>query len=83
MNSTSGAATTLAVKTALALNSNVTSFNISVETNGNGVTLTGQVPTTNDKRFTEEIARSANGVTNVVNYLQLDLKIQAADAARH
>ena len=82
MDSTSAAATTTAVKTALALNSNVSAFAISVATSGNDVTLTGQVPTADNKRAAEEIARSTKGVTNVVNNLQVDPKMQAAEAAR-
>ena len=82
MDNTSAAATTTAVKTALALNSNVSAFDISVATSGNDVTLTGQVPTADNKRAAEEIARSTKGVTNVVNNLQVDPKIQAATAAK-
>jgi hyperosmotically inducible periplasmic protein len=81
-DSTSGAATTTAVKTALALNSNVSSYDIHVESNINDVTLTGQVPTTEDKRVAEEVARSTKGVSNVVNNLQVDPKMLAATAAK-
>jgi len=88
MESTSDAATTAAVKTALALNKQVSAFDIHVEsgnnaaTSNNNVTLTGQVPTDDDKRVAEEIARGTKGVANVVNNLQVDPKIQAANAAR-
>ena len=82
MDSTSGAATTTAVKTALALNNNVASFDIHVETSNNDVTLTGQVPTVEDKRVAEEVARSTKGVANVVNNLQVDPKMLAATAAK-
>ena len=82
LNSTSGAATTTAVKTALALNKQVSAFDVHVETSNNEVTLTGQVPTTDDKRVAEEIARGTKGVANVVNNLQVDPKVQAATAAK-
>ncbi|MBI1762370.1 MAG: BON domain-containing protein [Acidobacteria bacterium] len=82
VDSTSGTATTTAVKTALALNNNVASFDIHVETSNNDVTLTGQVPTVEDKRIAEEVARSTKGVANVVNNLQVDPKMLAATAAK-
>lgn len=82
LDGTSGAATTTAVKTALALNSNVSSFDIHVETSNDAVTLTGQVPTVEDKRVAEEVARSTNGVAKVVNNLEVDPKMVAATAAK-
>ncbi len=88
MESTSAAATTTAVKTALALNKRVSGFDIHVETinnvatSNNDVTLTGQVPTADDKRVAEDIARGTKGVADVVNKLDVDPKIQAANAAR-
>ena len=82
MESTSAAATTTAVKTALALNKRVSGFDIHVETINNDVTLTGQVPTADDKRVAEDIARGTKGVADVVNKLDVDPKIQAANAAR-
>lgn len=82
MDNTSGAATTTAVKTALALNSNVASYDIHVETNNNDVTLSGQVPTVEDKRVAEEVASSTKGVANVVNNLLVDPKMLAATAAK-
>ncbi len=79
---TGDAATTTAVKAALALNNRVSSFDIHVETNKNDVTLTGQVPTEDDKRVAEEITRSTNGVAKVVNNLVADPGIQAANAEK-
>ena len=67
---------------ALALNKQVSAFDVHVETSNNEVTLTGQVPTTDDKRVAEEIARSTKGVAKVVNHLQVDPKIQAVNAAK-
>jgi len=81
---TEDAGTTAAVKSALALNKQVAAFNIHVEsannvgTTDNNVTLTGQVPTEDDKRVAEEIARSTKGVANVVNNLEVAPKVQAA-----
>jgi osmotically-inducible protein OsmY len=80
------AATTSAVKSALALNKQLSSFDIHVDStnnpgkSGNDVTLTGHVPSEDDKRVAEEIARSTKGVANVVNNLQVDPKTQAANA---
>jgi len=82
---TEDAGTTAAVKSALALNKQVAAFNIHVEsannvgTTDNNVTLTGQVPTEDDKRVAEEIARSTKGVANVVNNLEVAPKVQAAN----
>ena len=81
---TEDAGTTAAVKSALALNKQVASFDIHVDSannpasKDNNVTLTGQVPTEDDKRIAEEIARSTKGVANVVNYLQAGAMAQAA-----
>jgi len=82
---TEDAATTTAVKSALALNKQLSSFDIHVgstnnpDKSGNDVTLTGHVPTEDDKRVAEEVARSTKGVANVVNNLQVDPKAQAAN----
>src|SRR5882724_6321778 len=75
---TSDTATTTAVKTALALNKQVSTFDIHVATNNNIVTLTGQVPTDNDRKAAEDIARNTKGVDNVMNNLSVDPKAQAA-----
>ena len=81
---TEDAATTSAVKSALALNKQLSSFDIHVDStnnpgmSGNDVTLTGQVPAEDDKRVAEEIARSTKGVANVVNNLEVVPKAQAA-----
>lgn len=72
------AATTSAVKTALSLNQQVSSLDIHVETTGDRVTLSGQVPTADDKRLAEEIAQSTKGVGSVTNDLQVDPTVQAA-----
>ena len=85
---TEDAATTSAVKSALALNKQLSSFDIHVDStnnpgkSGNDVTLTGHVPTEDDKRVAEEIARGTKGVANVVNNLQVDPKPQAANVEK-
>jgi len=82
---TEDAATTSAVKSALALNKQLSSLDIHVDStnnpgkSGNDVTLTGQVPTEDDKRVAEEIARSTKGVANVVNNLEVVPKAQASN----
>ena len=82
-NYTEDAATTSAVKSALALNKRLSSLDIHVDSrnnpgkDGNDVTLTGHVPTEDDKRVAEEVTRSTKGVANVVNNLEVDPKIQA------
>jgi len=85
---TEDTATTSAVKSALALNKQLSSSDIHVDStnnpgkSGNDVTLTGRVPTEDDKRVAEEIARSTKGVANVVNNLQVDPKTQAANTEK-
>ena len=82
---TEDAGTTAAVKSALALNKQVASFDIhvdsanNVDTKDNNVTLTGHVPTEDDKRVAEEIARSTKGVAIVVNNLEAAPKTKAAN----
>jgi osmotically-inducible protein OsmY len=85
---TEDASTTAAVKSALALNKQLSSLDIHVDSinnpgkSGNDVTLTGHVPSDDDKRVAEEIARSTKGVGNVVNNLQVDPKTQSSNAEK-
>ena len=78
-------ATTSAVKSALALNKQLSGLDIHVfsrnnpATSGNDVTLTGRVPTEDHKRAAEEIARNTKGVANVVNNLEVVSSIQVAN----
>jgi hypothetical protein len=74
------AATTSAVLTALGLNKQLSDSDIHVETSNNKVTLSGQVPSADDKRLAEEIAQGTKGVASVVNNLQVDLKVRAQNA---
>ena len=82
---TEDASTTAAVKSALALNKQLAPLDIHVssannaDTKDNNVTLTGHVPTEDDKRVAEEIARGTKGVANVVNALEVEPKLQAAN----
>ncbi len=79
---TEDAATTTAVKTALALNAQIAPFDIHIETSSNTVTLTGQVPTEDDKQVTEKIVRGTKGVANVVNGLRVDPAMQAVNVEK-
>jgi len=85
---TESAATTSAVKSALALNKQLAAFDIHVDSSnnpgksGNDVTLTGHVATEDDKRVAEEITRGTKGVADVVNNLQVDAKAQSANAEK-
>lgn len=85
---TESAATTSAVKSALALNKQLAASDIHVDSSnspgksGNEVTLTGHVATEDDKRVAEEITRSTKGVADVVNNLQVDAKAQSANAEK-
>lgn len=85
---TEDAGTTGAVKSALALNKQVASLDIhvssanNVDTNDNNVTLTGKVPTEDDKRVAEEVARSTKGVASVVNKLEVEPKLLATNAGK-
>jgi osmotically-inducible protein OsmY len=82
------AATTSAVKSALALNKQLSSFDIHVDSinnpgkSGNDVTLSGHVPTEDDKRIAEEVTHGTKGVANVVNNLQVDPRAQAVNAEK-
>jgi len=68
---TDEATTTSAVKTALAMNKQVASLDVHVETTSDGVKLTGHVPNADDKRVVEEIAHGTKGVTSVVNNIEI------------
>jgi len=80
--STDDATTTSAVKTAIALNKRISSFDTHVESNNSTVTLTGQVPTEDDKKVVEEVTRGTRGVGTVVNNLQVDPRITAINAEK-
>lgn len=85
---TEDAATTSAVKSAIALNKQLSTLDIHVDSinspgkSGNDVTLTGHVPTEDDKRVAEEITRSTKGVGDVVNNLEVDPQTQSANAEK-
>jgi osmotically-inducible protein OsmY len=82
---TEDVATTSAVKSALALHKQLSGFDIHVfsrnnpGSSGNDVTLTGRVPTEDDKRVAGEVARSTKGVANVVNNLEVVPAIQVGN----
>lgn len=79
---TGDAATTTRIKAAISLNKQVANLDIHVETNNSNVTLTGRVPTENDKRVAEEIVRGTRGVDALTSNLQVDPGIQAASSTR-
>lgn len=85
---TEDAGTTAAVKSALALNKQVASLDIhvssanNVDTKDNNVTLTGKVPTEDDKRVAEEIARGTKGVASVVNNLEVEPQLLATNSEK-
>ncbi len=79
---TEDAATTARIKAAISLNKQIADLDVHVETSNNSVTLTGRVPTENDRRAAEEIARGTKGVGLVTNDLRVDPGIQASSAAR-
>jgi hyperosmotically inducible protein len=60
------------VKTALALSKHVSAFDISVDTEDGVVTLKGRVPSEENRRIAEEIARDTSGVKQVRNQLTVD-----------
>ena len=81
---TEDAGTTVAVKSAFALNKQLASLDIhvssanNVDTKENNVTLTGKVPTEDDKRVAEEICLGTKGVAMVVTNLEVEPKTLAA-----
>ena len=82
---TEDASTTAAVKSALALNKQLSPLDIHVssannaDTKNNNVTLSGKVPNEDDKRVAEEVARATKGVANVVNDIEIEPKTQASN----
>lgn len=71
-NEMSDAATTTAVKSKLAADVRLSTLtSINVDTNGHVVTLSGSVPTAADKEMAEAAAKSIDGVTSVVNNLEV------------
>src|ERR1043165_1003993 len=82
---TEDASTTAAVKSALALNKQLSPLDIHVssannaDTKNNNVTLSGKVPNEDDKRVAEGVARATKGVANVVNDIEIEPKTQASN----
>lgn len=69
------ATTTAAVKSKLAADVRLSTLtSINVDSSGSSVTLSGSVPATEDKQRAEEVARSVNGVTVVINNLEIKPK---------
>jgi osmotically-inducible protein OsmY len=66
---THDAALTTKVKTALGLSKRTASNKINVDSQGDVVTLSGQVPSTEVSQAAESVAREVPGVGNVQNHL--------------
>lgn len=66
-----GTAITTSVKAKLLADSDISSFDISVDTTGGVVTLTGTVDTQDQKNKAESIAKTVDGVTSVKNQLKI------------
>ncbi|HEY2988715.1 MAG TPA: BON domain-containing protein [Candidatus Binatia bacterium] len=62
---------TTAVKTKLAADKIKTLVRVSVDTAGGVVTLSGTVESADQKKHAEEVARGVEGVSQVVNNLQI------------
>ncbi len=60
------------VSGAFAYNSGLDSSDISVDSNGGAVTLSGSVPTMVERDFAETVAKATDGVTTVSNKLTVD-----------
>jgi hypothetical protein len=67
---------TAKVKTALSLNRNVPATNINVDSEGDVVTLRGEVPNEQARSLAEQIARDTPGVREVHNHLFAMQRIQ-------
>lgn len=66
------ATTTAAVKSKLAADVRLSTLtSINVDSSGSTVTLSGRVPTSEDKRKAEDVARSVDGVATVLNKLEV------------
>jgi len=63
---------TAKIKARLATDSQTSAIKIGVETSDGAVTLTGTVPTQQEKRRAEELATSEPGVKKVVNNINVD-----------
>ncbi len=66
------AGTTASVKTKLAADVRLSTLtSINVNSTGTTVTLTGHVPSSADKAKAETVAKSVDGVTKVINHLEV------------
>lgn len=73
-------AITAKIKTKLAADPEINPFNISVETNEGTVYLMGRVRNEYQKDEAEELARKTDGVTKVVNHIEVgDLENKSKD----
>lgn len=65
-------AITARVKSKIAMNTETSALRINVDTTGSVVTLSGVVPTLDEKTQAEQIAKNTEGVVRVVNKLVVD-----------
>jgi hyperosmotically inducible periplasmic protein len=63
---------TAKVKTALALSKSASAFDIKVESDNGVVTLSGALPSSDDKAAILEVARGTDGVLSIVDRIQVD-----------
>lgn len=77
--STGEAATTAKVKTAFALSSRVSAFDIDVDTQGGVVRLEGQLPSEETRKIAVAIAEGTAGVVRVEDQLTVDPEAQPSE----
>jgi osmotically-inducible protein OsmY len=71
-NTMGDASITASVKSKMAADVRMSTLtNVDVDTNGSVVTLSGHVPTEADKKQAETVAQSVEGVTRVINNLEV------------
>jgi osmotically-inducible protein OsmY len=75
-HTSSDAATTAKVKAALALAKNVSALDINVDTQDGVTTLTGKVPSPENRELAGQIAAETSGVREVRNVLNVDPEIR-------
>jgi hyperosmotically inducible protein len=63
---------TTKVKTAIALSKSASTFDVDVDSDDGVVTLTGALPSSEDKETVLKIARETDGVSSVVDRIQVD-----------
>lgn len=75
-NTSADAATTAKVKAALALSKNVSAIDVNVDTYDGVATLTGKVPSPDNRELAGQIAADTSGVREIRNLLTVDPQIR-------